>query len=57
MSAFALITGPLFRAPEQKTAKSRKSYVVATVKVAADNAIDFWNLLAFSESAQAELNA
>jgi single-stranded DNA-binding protein len=55
MTAVALITGALFRAPELKTAKTGKPYATATVKVAADNAVDFWSVLAFSESAQAEL--
>ena len=43
-------------APELKTAKTGKPYVTATIKVAADNAVDFWSVLAFSESAQAELS-
>jgi single-stranded DNA-binding protein len=55
MTALALITGALFRAPEIKTAKSGKAYCTATIKVAADNAVDFWSVLAFSEAAQAEL--
>jgi single-stranded DNA-binding protein len=55
MTAVALITGALFCAPELKTAKTGKAYVSATVKVAADNAVDFWSVLAFSETAQAEL--
>ena len=56
MTAFALVSGALSRAPELKTAKSGKAYVTATIKVAADNAVDFWSVLAFSESAQAELS-
>ena len=56
MTALALVTGALFRAPELKTAKTGKPYVTATIKVAADNAVDFWSVLAFSESAQAELS-
>ena len=56
MSAFALVSGALFRAPELKTAKTGKTYITATIKVAADNAVDFWSVLAFSESAQAELS-
>ena len=55
MSAFVLVSGALSRAPELKTSKSGKAYVTATVKVAADNAVDFWSILAFSEAAQAEL--
>jgi single-stranded DNA-binding protein len=55
MSAFVLVSGALFRAPEQKTSKAGKPFVTATIKVAADNSADFWSVLAFSESAQAEL--
>ena len=55
MTAFALISGALFRAPELKTAKTGKPYVAASLRVTADNATDYWSVLAFSESAQAEL--
>jgi single-stranded DNA-binding protein len=55
MTVAVLITGSLSRPPALKTSKAGKPYVVATLKVAADNAIDFWTVLAFSESAQAEL--
>jgi single-stranded DNA-binding protein len=55
MSAFVLVSGALSRAPELKTSKSGKAYVTATVKVAADGAAEFWSIVVFSESAQAEL--
>jgi single-stranded DNA-binding protein len=55
MTAFALISGALFRAPELKTAKTGKPYATASLRVTADNATDYWSVLAFSESAQAEL--
>ena len=55
MTALALISGALFRAPELKTAKTGKPYVAASLRVTADNAADYWSVLAFSESAQAEL--
>jgi single-stranded DNA-binding protein len=55
MTAFVLVSGALSRAPELKTSKSGKAYVTATVKLAADGAAEFWSILAFSESAQAEL--
>jgi hypothetical protein len=35
MSAFALISGSLFRNPERKTSKAGKAYVTATVKAVA----------------------
>jgi hypothetical protein len=32
MTAMALVTGTLFRAPEQRTSKAGKPFVVATLK-------------------------
>jgi single-stranded DNA-binding protein len=57
MSAYALITGVIFRAPQQKTAKTGKLFTTCTVKVGSDDSAssDFWNVLAFSDTAQAEL--
>jgi single-stranded DNA-binding protein len=56
MSAYALITGVVYRAPTQRTAKSGKPYTICTIKVGADEgAADFWNALIFSESAQLEM--
>src|SRR5271156_642436 len=55
MSAFALVSGALFRAPELKSSKAGKSYVLATVKVTADNNVDFWTFMGFSETVQTEL--
>jgi hypothetical protein len=57
MTAFVLITGTLFRAAEQKTSQAGKRYVTATVKAASVDASnsEFWSILAFSETAQAEL--
>ena len=55
MSAFVLITGTLFRAPEQRTSKTGKPFVAATLKVKDGEAVAWWKLLVFSESAGAEL--
>jgi hypothetical protein len=55
MSAFVLITGALFRAPEQKVAKSGNPYVISTIKAKDGDGFQFWRVTAFSESAQAEL--
>jgi single-stranded DNA-binding protein len=55
MSTFALISGSLFRNPERKTSKAGKAYATATVKAVAGNESEFWRLIVFSESAQAEL--
>ena len=55
MSAFALVSGALFRAPELKSSKAGKSYVLATVNVTSDNNVDFWTIMGFSETVQTEL--
>jgi single-stranded DNA-binding protein len=57
MTAFALVTGVIFRAPLQKTSKAGKPYTTCTVKAGADDNAsgDFWNVLIFSESAQLEM--
>jgi single-stranded DNA-binding protein len=55
MTALALITGVLFRAPEQRTSKAGKPFVTATLRVKDGEASQWWRVTAFSESAQAEL--
>ena len=55
MTAYVLISGSLSKAPETRTSKAGKAFTMATIKVAADSAAEFWSILAFSESAQAEL--
>jgi single-stranded DNA-binding protein len=57
MTAFALVTGTLFRPPLQKISKAGKPYTVCTVKAGADDSGtgDFWSIICFSESAQLEL--
>jgi single-stranded DNA-binding protein len=52
---FALVNGQLFRAPEQRTSKTGKPYVTATLKVKDGEASQWWRVTAFSESAQAEI--
>ena len=51
----ALVNGQLFRAPEQRTSKTGKPYVTATLKVKDGEASQWWRVTAFSESAQAEI--
>jgi single-stranded DNA-binding protein len=51
----ALVTGALFRAPEQKTSKTGRSYVSATLKVRDDDATQWVRVTAFSEGAQTAL--
>lgn len=57
MSVAVLITGTLFKEPQQRTSQAGKRYVTASIRTAsADNtAADFWNLLVFSTSVQEEL--
>jgi single-stranded DNA-binding protein len=56
MTAYALISGVIFRAPTQRTAKSGKPYTTCTVKVGTDEGTgDFWSAICFSESGQLEL--
>lgn len=56
MSAVVLITGALFRVPEQKTSKAGKPYVAATIRAReGDGQQQFWKLLAFNDAAQSEL--
>jgi single-stranded DNA-binding protein len=52
---YALVTGALFRAPEQRTSKAGKLFVTATIRAKDGDASQFWRMTAFSESAQAEL--
>jgi single-stranded DNA-binding protein len=55
MTAFAIVTGALFRAAEQRTSKAGKPFVTATIRAKDGEASQWWRVTAFSESAQAEL--
>jgi single-stranded DNA-binding protein len=56
MTAFALISGALFKAPERKVSKNGNAFATATVKMRADdNRSEFWRLVTFSETAVEEL--
>jgi single-stranded DNA-binding protein len=55
VTARVLVSGALFRAPEQKTSKSGKPFVVATIRVKDREDWQWWRVTVFSESAQAEL--
>lgn len=57
MTVAVLVSGSLFRQAEQRTAHSGKRYVACTIKVAAAEGAqaDFWSVLAFGETAGAEL--
>jgi single-stranded DNA-binding protein len=55
MSAFAIVTGALYRAPEQRTSKAGKLFVTATIRAKDGDASQWWKVAAFSESVQAEI--
>lgn len=55
MSALVLVSGNLFRKPEQRTAKTGKAFVTATIKCRDGAETSWWKICAFSESACAEL--
>ncbi len=55
MSASVLVTGTLFRAPEQRMSKAGKPFWTATIKVKSGESVEWWKICAFGESAGAEL--
>jgi single-stranded DNA-binding protein len=56
MSVAILLSGAIFKEPQQRTSSSGRKYVVTTIKAAAaDNSSDFWSVLAFGDTAGAEL--
>jgi hypothetical protein len=55
MIAFALVTGSLWKPPEQKTSKAGKPFVTATIRAKDGEALQWWRVTVFSESAQAEI--
>ncbi|WP_018407675.1 single-stranded DNA-binding protein [Methylocystis rosea] len=55
MTARALVTGTLFRAPERKVSRGGKPYVSATIRVREGDASQFWRVTIFSESAGEEM--
>jgi single-stranded DNA-binding protein len=56
MTAYALITGTIFRPAQSKMSKAGRPYASCTIKAATDgNESDFWNAICFSETATAEL--
>jgi single-stranded DNA-binding protein len=55
MSAHVLISGVLYRQPEQRTSRAGKSFVTATLRCKEGDASQWWKVLAFSESAGVEL--
>jgi single-stranded DNA-binding protein len=47
--------GTLFRPPEQRTSKNGNPFVTATLKAKDGDALQWWKVIAFSESVQTEL--
>ena len=55
MSTYVLVSGSLFRPPEQRTSKNGNPFVTATLKAKDGEAVQWWKVVAFSENAQSEL--
>jgi single-stranded DNA-binding protein len=55
LMTFALVTGQLFRAPEQRTSKAGKPFITATIRAKDGEALQWWRVTAFSETSQAEI--
>ena len=55
MSASALVSGRLQRDPERKMSKAGKPFVSATIRDGEGEAVNWWNVLSFSETANEEL--
>jgi single-stranded DNA-binding protein len=55
MTARVLVTGTLFRGPEQRTFKAGKPFVMATLIAKDGEVSQFWLVLAFTESVRADL--
>jgi single-stranded DNA-binding protein len=52
MTAAAMISGVLHRAPEKRTSKtSGKDFTTATIREGAGDAATWWNVIAFGEAA------
>ena len=51
----ALATGSIFKPPEQRTSKTGKPFVAATIRTKDGDAFQWWRIVAFSDTAQAEL--
>ncbi len=56
MSAHVLVTGVMYRQAEQRTSKTGKAFVTATLRCKSEAAAsEWWKVVCFSESACAEL--
>jgi hypothetical protein len=55
MSARAIVSGVLFKAPVSKTSKAGKPYVLATIREGSGERVRWWKCFAFSETPIEEL--
>ncbi len=55
MSAFAIISGVVFKAPEQRTSKNGNAYVLATIRESSGEQTRWWKALCFNDAAVALL--
>jgi single-stranded DNA-binding protein len=55
MSARAIVSGVLFKAPMSKTSKACKPYVLATIREGSGERTRWWKVFAFSEAPIEEL--
>jgi hypothetical protein len=56
MSVHVLVSGSIFREPQQRTSQAGRRFVSATIKVSGESGNgEFWACLAFGDSTQAEL--
>ena len=55
MTAYVLISGTLYKAPEQRVSKNSKTFATATLKCGYGDDCTFWRITAFAESAMSAL--
>jgi hypothetical protein len=55
MTVSVMVTAALGKQPTQRTSKNGNVYLTASLRVMAGNETEWWNLLCFSENAQAEI--
>jgi hypothetical protein len=56
VSAAALISGALYKTPEQRVSKSGNPFTMATIRVPAGAGSQFWRAFAFADDVRAELD-
>ena len=56
MTAFALISGRVFRDPERKISKAGKPFVAAKLREGAGDSDVWWSVVAFADNVREELS-